>query len=185
MSNTSAESATDRETLEEPADDTAYDDAVDDEFGPPSASRRLPRLTAVLLAALLVAGGFVGGALVQREFGTSGSTTAAGQFPGLGSGGLPDFGGTLPGVGSGTSGQGGNGSSGTSSVIGTVVSVSDTSIKVKDFGGTTHVIHLTDSTQVHKNVAIKPSDLESGATVVVQGRTGDDGSLTATDVTKR
>jgi len=166
--------------------DNTYDE-VDDEFGPPSTGSRLPRITAILLAGLLIAGGFVGGAFVQRHYGTSSS--ASGTFPTLGAGGMPDFsGGGAPG-GFGQSGQGGDsgstGSNAGNSVIGTVVSTTDNTITVKDFGGRTHVVHIDGSTQLQKNVTLSTSDLKKGTTVVVTGQAGSDGSVTANTITQR
>jgi hypothetical protein len=154
-----------------------------DEFGPPAAARRLPRLTAGLLVALLVAVGFVAGAVVQRQFGTT--TTATSAFPTPGSGGFPDFSGGVPGGSDSQTGQGGSGGSGQHNVIGTVVSVTGDTVTVKDFGGTTHQIHVTGSTDIQRTSAITLKQLSKGSTVVVTGRTGDNGSISATTITQR
>jgi hypothetical protein len=157
------------------------DDDLDDEFELPPARGRMPRITALLLAGVLVAVGFAGGAYVQRTHGAS--ATAGTGFPNFGSGGPPSFGGSLP--GSGGSSQDGGSSSDRSNVIGTVVRASANSVTVKDFGGTTHVVRIKASTQVSKSQQIDPSELKPGATVVVSGQAGADGSITATTITQR
>jgi hypothetical protein len=159
-----------------------YDEGYD-EFGPPTTRGRLPRLTAALLVALLVAGGFVTGAVVQRQFGAT--ATATSPFPSPGSGGFPDFSGGAPSGTSGQAGQGGSGASGTDNVIGTVVSVTGNTVTVKDFGGTTHQIQATGSTDIQHTAPTTLTDLTKGSTVVVTGRTGADGSLSATTITQR
>ena len=157
------------------------DDSVDDEFELPPARGRLPRLTALLLAGVLIAAGFLAGAYVQRTHGAS--STATTGFPNFGSGGPPNFGGALP--GGDTSTQGGSSTSNRNNVIGTVVRTSATSITVKDFGGTTHVVQVKASTQVQKNTEIAANDLKPGSTVVVTGTSGANGSITATSITQR
>ena len=156
-------------------------DSVDDEFELPPARGRLPRLTALLLAGVLIAAGFLAGAYVQRTHGAS--STATTGFPNFGSGGPPNFGGALP--GGDTSAPGGSTTSNRNNVIGTVVRTGAHSITVKDFGGTTHVVQIKASTQVSKNQQIDASAVKPGATVVVSGRSGADGSITATQITQR
>jgi hypothetical protein len=160
---------------------SADDDSLDDEFDLPAARGRLPRLTALLLAGVLIATGFLAGAYVQRTHGASSPATAG--FPNFGSGGPPNFGGALP--GGDTSTQGGSSTNNRNNVIGTVVRAGAHSIMVKDFGGTTHVVQIRASTQVSKNQQIDASALKPGATVVVSGQSGADGSITATNITQR
>lgn len=169
------------EDLPDDGDASRADDDTDDEFDLPPARGRMPRITAVLLAGVLVAAGFAAGAYVQRTHGAT--ATASTGFPNFGSGGPPSFGGNLP--GSGGSGQDGGSTSDRSNVIGTVVRASATSVTVKDFGGTTHVVRINGSTQVSKSQQIEASSLKSGATVVVSGQAGADGSITATTITQR
>jgi len=156
-------------------------DSVDDEFELPPARGRLPRLTALLLAGVLIAAGFLAGAYVQRTHGAS--STATTGFPNFGSGGPPNFGGALP--GGDTSAPGGSTTSNRNNVIGTVVHANTSSITVKDFGGTTHVVHVKASTQVQRNTDISANDLKPGSTVVVTGTSGAGGSITATSITQR
>jgi hypothetical protein len=165
----------------EPSGACSSDDEADDEFELPPARNRLPRITTLLLAAVLVAVGFAAGAYVQRTHGVT--ATAATGLPNFGSGGPPGFAVGLP--GSGDSSQDGGGASDRSNVIGTVVRARANSVTIKDFGGSTHVVRINASTQVSKSQQISASDLKPGTTVVVSGHAGTDGSITATSITQR
>lgn len=164
-----------------PPDHADAASADDDEFDLPPARGRLPRLTVLLLAGVLIATGFLAGAYVQRTHGAS--SNASTGIPNFGSGGPPSLVGGLP--GGDTSAQGGSDASSRNNVIGTVVRTGAHSITVKDFGGTTHVVQIKASTQVSKNQQIDASAVKPGATVVVSGRSGADGSITATQITQR
>ncbi len=171
-----------------PAPDAYASD--DDEFDDAPSARRIPRLTAALIAAVALGLAFTGGVLVQKHA-TSSSSTAASGFPG-GAGGLPSgfpsgLGG-LGGLGGGTSSGGSGGSTSTSDVpvvVGTVVSVSGTQVTVKDLGGKTHVIRTTTTTTVTSQKKVPLSTLTAGQSVRVSGTKTADGSVDATAVTAR
>jgi len=156
---------------------------------PPSARSLLA--TKVLAALLLVALGAVGGVWWSGRD----SGTAAAAFPGGAAGQLPSgFPSGFPGAGAGagtdTGSTGSSGSAGTTSssvpvVVGTVVSVTGDVVVVKDLGGTTHEVRVTDSTRVTQSTTVTVQDLAAGTTVTVSGTKQDDGSVDATAVTGR
>jgi hypothetical protein len=165
-------------TSDLPADDYDYDYDI-------APARRMPRTTLALLIGVLIAGGFASGVLVQKRhdkgLGSSASALPAG-FP---TGGFP-------GANSANSANSANGATtGTRAatsgpvLVGTVVSVSGTTITVKDLGGTTHTVATTATTTVAKQEQQKLTDLTAGQTVSVNGTKADDGSVTATAVTLR
>jgi hypothetical protein len=178
-------------------DGAGYDDDLDDEFAP-QPKARLGKLT-ILLAAVLVAGvGFIGGVAVQKNNGTttSGTGLAAAALARRGEGfaaGAGGFGSTGGGTGGGGTGTGvggtgtgagtGAGSTSTPAVIGTVVSLTGTTLVVKNFGGKLVTVTLSSTTTVTKP-ATAP-DLSAGQTVSVVGTTGADGTVAATAVTSQ
>jgi hypothetical protein len=169
-------------------DDDVDDDDFDDGFDDAAPGRRLPRLTLLLLAALLVAAGFAGGILVQKHAtpaaAAAGVPSFGGGFP---TGGFP-AGGAGQGAGSGAAATTGTGSSSTTDspvVIGTVVGVDGTTIIVKDLGGTQHKVTTTPSTTVSETTTLPAKQLKAGQSVVVNGSKKSDGTITATSVTAR
>ncbi len=166
------------------------DDAIDDEFAESPPSRRLPLVTRVLGLCLVLTLGFGAGVLVQKnQAGASvGTGLPAGfpgggtAFPGGGAGGFPGPGGGGSAGSGGTTGTGNSSSASTSpSVVGTVVSISGSDVTVKDLGGTTHIVHLSDTTRI--TATISASSLTSGTTVSVVGPKDASGNVDATAIT--
>jgi len=168
-----------------------------------SAPRRTSRLAAVMVAGIVAAAGFAGGTYVQRNHdqgliptaaaagaGARAGFGAAGFGPGgFGAGGL---GGAGTGAGGSTSSAGtgtGSGAAGSSAaanqtpvVVGSVASVDATSLTVKNFGGASIVVHLSDTTTV---TTAGIGGLKAGATVAVFGTKAADGRVTATSIVSR
>ena len=157
----------------------------DDEFTELPPKRQVPALTKLLVVGILVAISFAGGVLVQKQHDAS-QTSALPAFPG-GAGGLPAF---LSGAGvsGGASSTGGSSSSAAASgpvLVGTVESVSGGDITVKDFGGKTHAVHTGATTGLATTAADWSTSLPPGTTVSIEGTKADDGTVTATTVTRR
>ena len=132
------------------------------------APRRYTNKATVLLAGLvLLVGGFVAGAQVEKHFGagiqTTGNTPAV--FP---TGGFR--------------GGGGGGGGGGSATTGTVKFVDGTTVYVTTSNGDVVIVRTNGSTTVSQPGSLK--DLTVGATVTVTGQTGSDGSVTATRINK-
>ena len=153
--------------------------------------RRVPTITKVLLVGILVAAGFSGGVMIQKNVGASSANSPTG---------FPDFAGGPPagfltgagagagaGAGGGGGGGGGQGSTAVSGpvVVGTVVSVSGNDVTVKDLGGATHVIHVTATTGLATAGVDWSTSLKPGTTVSVNGTKADDGSVAASTITQR
>ncbi|MFN8172035.1 MAG: DUF5666 domain-containing protein [Candidatus Nanopelagicales bacterium] len=146
------------------------------------------RATWALLALIVLAVGFVGGAFAQSKWGTSSSST----------GGMPDFsamsgaatGGQASGVTTGSSGQGSaqsggqGGFGGGGMTFGTIASVDGNTLTVTDSSGKTITVAVPSSATVTANQEVSLAELAAGDTVIVRGETGDDGTITATSVTE-
>lgn len=165
---------------------TIDDDDADFAELPPK--RRVPRITKVLLVGILVAAGFGGGVMIQKNFGAS-SASSPSSFPSFAGGlpaGFPTGGGGGGGGGASNdgSGQGSTAASGPV-VVGTVVSVSGNDVTIKDLGGATHIVHVAATTGLATAGVDWSTSLKPGSTVSVNGTKADDGSVTATTVTQR
>jgi hypothetical protein len=136
--------------------------------------RSVSKLTLGLGAAVLVVAAFFGGVATHAAVADNPQPTAqpnnrARQFPN---------GGQVP---SGQNGPGGGFRGGTA---GTIDHVDGTDVYVKTQDGRTIKVSTSDTTQVRITQEGKLSDLKSGDTVVVQGSTGSDGTVTAQTITQ-
>jgi hypothetical protein len=156
---------------------------------------RLPRLTVMLAAAVLIGGGFLAGVQVGKK---SASASAGGLPAGLASGGLAGFIGARPsggspggvgaprgGSGAGTSGPAGLGSpGGGSGTFGTVKLVDGSTIYVQTVSGGIIRVTTSPSTKIQISATGTAKDLRPGQSVIVQGTKHGSGLVTATSVTE-
>jgi hypothetical protein len=82
----------------------------------------------------------------------------------------------------GKNGTGGMARNGNQPVSGEITSIDDTGITVKTADGGSKIIIFSSSTKVNKTTEGLKSDLTKGATVMVIGTTGTDGTVTAQTV---
>jgi hypothetical protein len=164
-----------------PAEQAPDDDA---EFAELPQKRQVPALTKLLIVGILVAFSFAGGVLVQKQRDASQASVQP-AFPG-GAGGLPGF---LAGAGAtGRSSLTGGGSPAAATgpvLVGTIESVSGGDITVKDLGGKTHAVHTGATTGLAVTGAQWSTSLPPGTTVSIEGTKADDGTVTATTITRR
>lgn len=166
------------------------DPMFDPEWNPPP---RVNRLTGVLVAGLVAAGAFAGGAALQRShdagLDTTGAAVRSGRVGGFGgAGGLPS--GFPSGLAQGPGGAAVPGGAAPASaaatdvpvVVGTVVSVAAGTVTVKNFAGATVVVRLPATATVTVTGA---TSLQPGASVAVHGTRAADGSITATALVSR
>jgi hypothetical protein len=147
------------------------DDGLAAELARAAPRRWWNRGTVVLGAAVLLAGGFVGGLQVQKSHGTSDTPAAArpGAFAGgqnRAAGGFPSFGPTAA-----------------ASTTGKVKLVDGTTIYVEKPDGSVVTVKTDGSTTVSTATTSKLTDVKAGQSVTIQGATAADGSVTATAVT--
>jgi hypothetical protein len=154
----------------------AVDPAADDfaEELAARAPRRLTRTTAALGGLVLVVAGFLGGVLVEKNYGTTDSATGRNNFPAA----FPSA--FANGQGGGAGGRGGAGGGG-NATTGTIKLVDGTTIYITTANGDTVTVKTSGNTAVTTPAAV--SDLKAGATVTVQGTADADGIITATRVT--
>ena len=150
----------------------------DDDEWPTQAPRRGLRLripTAILLALLVAAGAFWGGAAVQRSQGTSTSSfaaTAARFRAGLGASGASGSSAASRFFGAGS----------TAAATGTVTDIQGSTLYVTDASGNLVTVKVAPAVKVSRDAASSLSALRPGDTVIVQGATAKNGTVTASSV---
>ncbi|MXQ65027.1 hypothetical protein GQ466_13375 [Actinomadura rayongensis] len=169
-----------------------FEDDLDDALAAVPPRRALPGPTLYLAAGVLLVVGFLGGVQAQKwNSGTSTGTPAAqpgrGAFPGgygggQGTGARGGYGGAPGGGFGGAPGAGGGFGGGLTT--GTVTKVSGDTLWVKTPDGKTVKVKTGGSTSVNITREGSLKDLGEGASVVVRGSAGDDGTVTATQVTE-
>lgn len=141
--------------------------------------RLFSRKTAALGAVVAAAAGFLAGIEIEKSQATG--TASAAVAPGSGSGaGAAGAGagarGGFPFAGRGGGGGGGNAS------FGTVSSVNGNTIYVTEPNGNTAKVTLSSATKVTKSQPVSKSSLRPGDSVVIQGATSSNGTISATSV---
>lgn len=158
-------------------------DDGDDEWpvGGPAKGIRLAVPTAVLVAVVLVAAGFWGGATLQKRNGgsSSGGSSLASAFAAR----LRAASGATGATGaSGASGFAGFGGGSTAAAVGTLSVVDGNTLYVLSATGSLVKVTLGPSTTITRNAKAPAIGLRPGDTVIVQGATGANGSVTASSV---
>ncbi|MDS0132583.1 MULTISPECIES: hypothetical protein [unclassified Amycolatopsis] len=136
------------------------------------AAKPFSRTTLVLAGLVVLAIAFGGGAWTHAAFGSSSSAPTR------------PAGGTQNGQQAGA-GQQGGGFRGGRGTTGTVDRVDGTTVYVKTAQGDDVKVSTSDSTTVGVTQQGKLSDLKPGATVVVQGQAGSDGTVAAQAITQQ
>ena len=171
------------------------DEWLDDESELPRRPRRrlLTPIPLALLAALLIACGFIGGVLVQKgQGGTASPSGGASGFPS----GLAALKGAVPGAraAGGKSSAGGSGAKGGASgfpglggagggvTSGEVAYVRGSTLYVTDSQGNTVKVSAAAGSKVTKTVSTKANRIHPGATVVVLGSKAKNGNISASSI---
>ncbi|GLY84838.1 DUF5666 domain-containing protein [Actinoallomurus iriomotensis] len=148
--------------------------------------RRPPSATVLLVAGVLLVGGFVGGVQADRHWGAKNSSDPAavlGQLRrGAGQGGTQGQpGGGFGGFGGQPGGQNGGTPTAGSGTSGTVKLVDGDTIYVQTPNGIVRV-KTTGSTKITVAKKATAKALKAGSKITVQGSAGQDGTVTATSV---
>jgi hypothetical protein len=145
------------------------------------------RGTLVLGGVALILAGFLGGALVQKNYGTAATASGAGARAGAGAGGFAGrgtgagaYGGGFTG---GTPGGTTGGATAAAATTGTVKLVDGDTIYVQTAAGTVVTVKTSGSTTVQTATKGTVKDVKAGQSITVQGAAGTDGTVTATSVT--
>jgi hypothetical protein len=158
-------------------DDDPFRDDLTEQLAARAPRRLANRLTVVLAGVVLLVGGFVAGAQVQKHFGHAG--TAASVTPSFPAGGRAGFAGGLNGGGgTGSTGSGGN------ATTGTVKFVDGTTVYITTANGDVITVRTDGTTSIQLTQAGTVKDLPVGAQVTVTGQAASDGTVTASKIVK-
>lgn len=158
-------------------DDDPFADDLADQLAAKAPRRFANRATIALAGLVLLVGGFLAGAQVEKHFGTVGGTGTPNPFP---SGARGNFAGLAGGPG-GTTASGGTATTGTATT-GTIKFIDGTTVYITTANGDVITVKTTGSTTVSQPGALK--DLPVGATVTVTGPAASDGTVNASRITK-
>jgi hypothetical protein len=151
-------------------DDTDWYEPVEEDL-PPRPRRRLATpATLVLVIVIVGAGGFFAGVKVQKS---QGSTASGAALAGAPSG--------FPGRPGGGGAPGGGGSGGPAAT-GTVTNKKGSTLYVSTGNGTTVKVQVNKNAKVSRTATTGSKGIYPGDTVVIQGTTSKDGSVSATQV---
>jgi len=153
---------------------------------------RLPSLTLVLVAVVVASAGFIGGIVVGKHYGSSGSrgsASAFGGFPGGASGAFPGgasapSSGTGQGFPSGGLGNSGGGLAGGNATVGTIKLIDGSTVYVQTSAGDTVQVSTSKGTKVTASSTVPVKDLKPGETVIVEGSKNSSGGVTATSISQ-
>jgi hypothetical protein len=176
-----------------PAYEPAEDEWLQEPELPPRPRRRLlgeggtASLRLALLAVLLVACGFIGGALVEK--GQASSNSSNGAAGGIAARLAALRGGASSATRSGTSSTGGgfgglpgSGAGGTRPIAGQVAYLAGSTLYVTNTEGNTVKVTTSAGTSVTKTVSATVKGIHPGETVTVTGATGANGAVSAESI---
>jgi hypothetical protein len=146
---------------------------------------RLPSLTLVLAAIVVASAGFLGGALVGKHYGSSGSGGLAAEFSRFAGAGAAAS--ASPGASSrsGFPGAGGGGLfGGGNATIGTIKLVDNGTVYVQTTTGDVVQVTTSAGTKVTVSSTVPVKDLQPGETVIVEGSKNSSGGIAATSISQ-
>src|ERR1700684_3276049 len=129
---------------------------------------KLPSVTLILAAIVVASAGFLGGALVGKHYGSSGSGNLAAAFRGLAR--APAAAGASPaasgGTGSGFAGRGGGAFGGGNATVGTIKLIDGATVYVQTTAGDIVQVATSAGTKVTVSNTVPVKDLQPGETVI-------------------
>ena len=146
---------------------------------------KLPSLTLVLAALVVASAGFLGGIVVGKHYGGSGSGSPASAFSRFAAGASATAG-TRSSSGAGLGGPGGGsgGFAAGNATIGTIKLIDGGTVYVQTSGGDIVQVSTSAGTKVTVSSTVPVKDLQPGETVIVQGSKNSRGGVTATSISQ-
>jgi hypothetical protein len=163
-------------------------DAYEEDWEPTASSALPPRrrrrlvtpASAVLVAVLIAALGFIGGVEVQKGQADGGGGAAASGVGGAGGAASARAAGGGASVGPG--GFAGRGGAQGDATIGSVVNKRGSTLYVKDSDGTTVRVKTSSHPKINRTATASAGAIHPGDTVIVQGTKSSSGTITATQI---
>ena len=146
---------------------------------------KLPSLTLVLVALVVASAGFLGGIVVGKHYGSSGSGSPASAFSRFAAGASATAR-TGSGSGAGLGGRGGGGGefAAGNATIGTIKLIDGSTVYVQTPAGNIVQVSTSAGTKVTASSTVPVKDLQPGETVIVEGSKNSTGGVTATSISQ-
>jgi hypothetical protein len=146
---------------------------------------KLPSLTLVLVTLVVASAGFLGGIVVGKHYGSSGSGSPASAFSRFAAGASATAR-TGSGSGAGLGGRGGGGGefAAGNATIGTIKLIDGSTVYVQTPGGDIVQVSTSAGTKVTASSTVRVKDLQPGQTVIVEGSKNSTGGVTATSISQ-
>jgi hypothetical protein len=146
---------------------------------------KLPSVTLILAAVVVASAGFLGGALVGKHYGSSGTGSLAAAFRGLAARATASASpGASGGTGSGFAGRGGGVFGGGNATIGTIKLIDGSIVYVQNTEGDIVQVATSSGTKVTISETVPVKDLQPGETVIVEGSKNSSGAIAATSISQ-
>jgi hypothetical protein len=148
---------------------------------------KLPSMTLILAAIVVLGAGFLGGALVGKHYGSSGSGSLAAEFGRLAATRAGASASASPGASGGT-GSGFAGRSGAfgagNATVGTIKLIDGATVYVQTTAGDIVQVATSGGTKVTVSNTVPVKDLQPGETVIVEGTKNSSGAISATSISQ-
>ncbi|HXC80791.1 MAG TPA: hypothetical protein VNV62_02990 [Trebonia sp.] len=145
---------------------------------------KLPSLTLVLVALVVASAGFLGGIVVGKHYGSSGSAASAfSRFAAGASATARTGSGSGAGLGGRGGGAGGEFAAG-NATIGTIKLIDGSTVYVQTPIGDIVQVSTSAGTKVTASSTVRVKDLQPGETVIVEGSKNSTGGVTATSISQ-
>ena len=144
---------------------------------------KLPSLTLVLVALVVASAGFLGGIVVGKHYGSSGSPASAFSRFAAGASATARTG---AGSGTGLAGRGGGGGefAAGNATIGTIKLIDGSTVYVQTPEANIVQVSTSAGTKVTASSTVPVKDLQPGETVIVEGSKNSTGGVTATSISQ-
>ncbi len=144
---------------------------------------KLPSLTLVLVALVVASAGFLGGIVVGKHYGSSGSPASAFSRFAAGASATARTG---AGSGTGLAGRGGGGGefAAGNATIGTIKLIDGSTVYVQTPEADIVQVSTSAGTKVTASSTVPVKDLQPGETVIVEGSKNSTGGVTATSISQ-
>ena len=152
---------------------------------------KLPSLTVVLVVVVVASAGFIGGIVVGKHYGSSGSGSVAsrfGAFAAAGGAAASRTGLAAPALAARAGlcrrGGGTGGFAGGNATVGTIKLVDGNTVYVQTSAGDIVQVSTSAGTKVTVSSTVPVKDLQPGETVIVEGSKNSSGGVSATSISQ-
>ena len=150
---------------------------------------KLPSLTVILVVVVVASAGFIGGIVVGKHYGSSGSGSLTSRFGAYAAAGANASASSGTGSRTGLSGAGGGfggagGFAGGNATVGTIKLIDGSTVYVQTSAGDIVQVSTSAGTKVTASSTVPVKDLQPGEAVIVEGSKNSSGGVSATSISQ-